>query len=145
MYPSGLKVDYYYQNGYVNEIKRDDTGKSIWKVTSVNNLDQLTGATYGNGLTTIRRYDPRGFIDTIQTGTSNNIQNLQYDFNSKGVMDWRKDARHNLIEYFGYDNINRLTTIQLGSGIIDTINYSLAGNIQKKYDVGSYSYGATQP
>ncbi len=144
-YPSGFMVNYNYQNGYLKDIRRNDSGKTIWSLGAVNSKDQLTQVVYGNNISGSRGYESRGYLQTIQTGVGNNIQNLEYHYNSKGLMDWRKDNRRSLVENFGYDDYNRLNSVQIGTSASRAITYLPNGSIDTKYDVGSYVYDATHP
>ncbi len=96
-FPSNFSVKYYYQNGYLNEIKRGDDSTSIWKLDDENTLGQMTAETYGNGVESDRTYDANGYLTTIITGPDGNIQDLEYIYNTKGQMSQHKDHRHSPI------------------------------------------------
>ena len=53
------------------------------------------------------------YIDSIVT--SNNLQNLSYNYDKFGNLEARKDNLRNLEETFHYDKMNRLTDIYLGN------------------------------
>jgi hypothetical protein len=99
--------------------------------------------TNGNNLVTTRTYDYRtGQLTRIQTGS---IQDLEYGYQpSTGNMTWRRDNKHSLREDFGYDMLNRLTSVTFGGNTMD-IAYSVSGNITAKEDAGGYSYQEPQP
>ena len=141
---SGLSVNYNYQNGYLKEVRRGDNNALIWNLNSVNEKDQITQTSFGNGLVTNRGYHTIGYLTSINTGNGS-IQNLEYHYNGKGLMDWRKDNRRGLTESFGYDALNRLNLIQVNGTTTQEIQYSAAGNIQSKTGVGNYTYGGSQP
>lgn len=140
-YPSGFKIKYVYKNGYLEEIKRNDNGASIWKLNSMNSKGQIIQSTSGNGLITIKTYNNLGYLTNIKTGNST-IQNIEYQYDTKGYLISRKDYRHNSkSETFGYDVLGRLFRI---NGIT-TVLYQNNGNITSKSDAGSYSYSAQHP
>ena len=67
-------------------------------------------------------------------------QNLGYTWDVLGNLTERRDTtrdNRNLTETFTYDNLNRLTTYQVGTNTKLTVTYDALGNIQKKSDVGS--------
>lgn len=64
------------------------------------------------------------YIDSIVT--SNNLQNLSYDYDKFGNFEARKDNLRNLEETFHYDNMNRLTDIPSSFGFaIQAMNISI--------------------
>jgi RHS repeat-associated protein len=138
-WPSGFAVTYHYNNGYLEEIKRADNGVSIWKLNTMNSKGLITQSTTGNGLVTSKTYKNSGELLTITTGTSGSVQNLAYTYNSKGLMDSRRDNRRYLTEYFGYDNLNRLNYISQGSSS-KSFGYSSNGNITSQSGIGNYVY-----
>lgn len=147
-YPSGFAVEYVYQNGYLQEIRRVDDGShaSIWKLNAVNAKGQATQTTAGNGMVTTKAYDNRGLIQSIVTQSGTNIvQSLGYSFDAKGYLECRKDNKRNaLTESFGYDNLGRLNSITT-NGVAKSIAYADNGNISSKSDAGTYAYSASHP
>ena len=141
---SGLSVNYVYQNGYLKELRRGDNNALIWNLNSVNENDQILQSSYGNGLVTSKEYHTIGYLTSINTGNGS-IQNLEYHYDGKGLMDWRKDNRRALTESFGYDPLNRLNLIQVNGVTTQNVQYSAAGNIQSKTGVGNYTYDGSQP
>jgi len=54
----------------------------------------------------------------------------------------RTDVKKNMTEGFGYDNLNRMQSVQLNNGPLKSMEYFDNGNINVKYDNGSYQYHA---
>lgn len=121
------------------------TPKSIWKADAANAYGQVTQETLGNGLNTQRVFDPaQGVVTDILTGSGSTwqVQNLQYEWDTLGNLTKRRDERQQIEESFGYDALNRLRTVTgIGGVPSKSIDYDLVGNIASKSDVGTYSYG----
>jgi RHS repeat-associated protein len=141
-YPAGFKIQYFYTNGYLSEIKRIDDGSnsSIWKLNKINARGQIVQTTAGNGLVTQRTYDDWGNLVNILTGNGA-IQNLQFGYNSKGYIDRRQDVFKNKMELFDYDALGRLYKI---NGV-QVVTYANNGNINSKTGTGTYTYSAQHP
>ena len=143
-YPGeNFAINYGYLNGYLDEIRNADGNGLIWELDETTPLNRVQKYTNGNNLVTTRTYnDKTGMINQITTG---NIQDLEYDFlNATGNLNRRKDNKKSLQETFGYDNLNRLTSITTGS-TTRNIAYADNGNISTLEDIGTYSYEADQP
>ncbi|WP_056928636.1 RHS repeat domain-containing protein, partial [Candidatus Symbiothrix dinenymphae] len=68
------------------------------------------------------------------------IDDVNYTFNAMtGNLTQRNDVSNRKNEVFGYDNLNRLTTITQ-SGVPKSVTYEANGNIKTKFDVGTYQY-----
>ena len=77
------------------------------------------------------------------------VQDLYYDWNVVGNLTTRQDTYHGqggpntLIENFGYDDLNRLTSHGATGQTSLSVTYDAIGNIQTKTGItGTYSYGA---
>ena len=113
VFPTGVTANYGYRNGFLQTVK-DAGGNVLWRTDKANAYGQLVDATLGNGSTTHRAYkEDMHYIDSIVT--SNNLQNLSYDYDKFGNLASRKDNLRNLEETFHYDKMNRLTDIYLGN------------------------------
>ncbi|MFA6922989.1 MAG: RHS repeat-associated core domain-containing protein [Bacteroidales bacterium] len=153
-FSSVFAVNKFYTNfGYLKEVKRDGNNQTVWKATSMNNMQQIDGYSLGNNnlLPVTKTFDTYGYLEEIKTQNSGQtvLQDLQYNFeHATGNMLWRKDVTpgRNLTENFTYDNkLDRLTAIAFGSNTVN-IDYSNNGNIHSKSDVneGTYQYHATK-
>jgi len=113
VYPTGVAINREYKRGYLFALY-DDNGKQLWRTDKVNAYGQLIDARLGNGTKTHRAYtEDMHYIDSIVT--SNNLQNLSYEYDKFGNLASRKDNLRDLEETFHYDKMNRLTDIYLGS------------------------------
>ena len=128
-YPTGVSIRRKYAHGRLQSIV-DAHGKVLWRTDAANAFGQLTDATLGNGVATHRAYDPvMHYLDSIVT--SNNLQNLSYTYDKFGNLASRKDNFRNLEETFGYDKMDRLTYICLGS-TYSRIRYDALGRMTMK-------------
>ena len=126
--------NFMYDYGHNTEIKLNNT-TSIWKLTEENALGQPTKAVTG-AMQRTYGYTPFGMPTGRTAGT---IQNFTYNFDvSKGNLSNRKDNTRNITETFGYDHLNRLSSI--GS---QQITYADNGNITSLPGVGTLAYGNT--
>jgi RHS repeat-associated protein len=143
IYPSGFGVTYHYNNyHYLSEIKHADNQVMIWKAEEMNERLQIEQFRSGNNLITSQSFG-LGFITGIQTGS---IQDMQYDWDiATGNLNWRKDANRNLIEYFKYDNVNRLIKDSIVGGATVNFGYYANGNIDSTTFAGIYSYESSRP
>ena len=119
----------------------------FWQVNGADARGQVTDATLGNGLRTVRSLDQvTGWVDYIQSGPGGGagVQNLSYLWDRAGNMTQRQDNNQGLTENAYYDNLYRLdyTTLN-GSTNLDMV-YTANGNVSWKTGVGTYTYHATK-
>ena len=123
-----------YANGYNTEIKLNNT-TTIWKLTAENALGQPTQSLTGN---LYRTYSYTAY-GTPTGRTAGSIQNFSYNFDElKGNLLSRTDNNRTLTENFGYDNLNRLSTIDG-----QQLTYADNGNITAMPGTGTLQYGNT--
>ncbi|MDO5665847.1 MAG: RHS repeat-associated core domain-containing protein, partial [Bacteroidia bacterium] len=123
--------NFVYANGHNTEIKLNNT-TSIWKLTEENALAQPTKATTG---AMARTYGYTAF--GMPTGrTAGTVQNFTYSFDvHKGNLLSRTDGKRSKTETFGYDHLNRLSS--MGT---QQISYADNGNITQMPEVGALLY-----
>jgi len=149
VYPSvdgepDVRIDYHYDGvGNLRRVERAG-GPLVWSALAANEAGQLTHERFGNGLDTVRTYEPlTGRPADIETHGSSQVQHLAYGWLSEGELDYRTDLLHGQSETFEHDDLRRLTkaTITRGpeSSIVD-VSYDAVGNILTKTGVGSYAY-----
>jgi|GEM_PF-1884966 len=141
-YPSGLilRTDYN-SRGYVDSTSNAVTSQSYWQVVDADAYGNVTEEQYGNGITTIRAYNPAtNKLNSLNTGTSqaqSGIQNLGFQFDTTGSLVQR--INNTLVEDFIYDNLLRVkssVTKGLASGSRNiNYDYDALGNITSKSDV----------
>lgn len=126
---------YTYTNGHNTGITIPG-GTVVWNLTSENDLGLTTGITSG---TISREYGFTDFgIPTYRKMAGGSLQNFNYQFDSAtGNLLSRTDAVNGRTETFGYDNLNRLTSIDNRQ-----ISYDDSGNITSIGGIGSMFYSS---
>ena len=126
---------YTYANGWNTRIALSD-GTTIWQLTGENALGQVTGCTTGE-ITRTYGYDQYG-MPTYRQMDGGLLQDETYMFSAAtGNLAMRTDGIHETTEAFGYDNLNRLTSVGNNHN-----TYQNNGNIATKSGVGTYGYGS---
>ncbi len=139
--PSGMKVVYQYTDGLLTSMRNGENNSLLWQVNNVNALGQTIGSSFGNGLNRFFGYDSYNLPSQIQLKDASVIDQVSYNFNAiTGNLTSRNDISNSKNEAFGYDNLNRLTSIKLNSSTANSISYHANGNINTKFDVGTYQY-----
>jgi RHS repeat-associated protein len=147
-YPeTGFKLSYVYDPylyGFIKQVKNASSGVSYWKINTggVDAHNRVINETYGNGLTSQHQYDAVvGDLMSIKTGTTaspTSVQNLSYTYDSLDNLLTRTDTIQNFTETFGYDTLNRVTSVS--GPAPKTYQYVPNGNVTYKSDVGTYTY-----
>ncbi|WP_347053734.1 RHS repeat-associated core domain-containing protein [Flavobacterium olei] len=133
-----------YQNGFPWQIVDNETQQVLWQSNSLNERAQLTGGTFGNGITVTNSYDEYGYVKQIKHDRTNpsvvNVMTLNTDFEIKrGNLNSRSNSLFGRNETFKYDGLNRLTEYTNGLGIQETQVYDDKGRITQN-SVGTYEY-----
>jgi YD repeat-containing protein len=143
-YPTGFAVrQVYNERGYLAELRKDSDNSLLWRSERVSAEGQMQRQLLGNGVATTREYDAtHGWVTEIRSGLGNGteVQNLSFGFEPVGNLQSRSDNRRGLLELFGYDNLNRLTSAEIPGREGKSYSYDSLGNITFKSDVGSYAY-----
>ena len=142
-YPSGLTVGYTYSdNGTINEVHNASDGKSYWKADKRNARGQTLLATLGNGLAVNTRYNALGAIMDIK---SCNVLDTGYKYDLNNNVTSKDDRCGGLSFSYGYDELNRLTSVTLSRGsksaLQTEVQYDEAGNIIYKTGISHMDYG----
>ena len=142
-YPSGYSVSNTYDKyGSLTEVK-DGSNRPIWKVVTKNARGQITEQRKGN-LDTYSGFDARGLPTYI---SADNVESLEYGYDSKANLQYRNDYQNGQSESFHYDAQNRLTNWDAsndwgGTTKNNTIVYDPnTGTISSKTDAGTMKYG----
>lgn len=135
-HPSGIVETLgYNSNGYMSTISAG--GSTRYTITSQNAREQLTGATYGSNLIATYGFDTYGYPSSTATGS---VQDYRYSFDPvTGNLSSRQNFKRSLSESFGYDNLDRLTTVTGPQNL--TMTYNANGNINTKSDIGTTAFG----
>ena len=145
---SGLTVRYNYTDeGHLEDVRNTAGNALFWEIDGAGADGQLTGETFGNDVSSVRRYDANtGFLTDIESGeaTATDRQNERYEWDKLGNLTKRYDDLQTLSETFAYDGLNRLTSSTVTGQTAKTYTYDDIGNLTKKSDVSAmaYTYGA---
>ncbi|RMH21272.1 MAG: hypothetical protein D6698_03015, partial [Gammaproteobacteria bacterium] len=123
---------------------------TFYRVMSMDASGRVVKEMRGNGLVTENTYQAStGHLTGIRTslGYLNDIRNIGYGYDAVGNVTWKRDAKQNLFEEYGYDTADRL--VSATSTLTDAISglsatqtksyrYDSIGNMTYKSDVGNY-------
>ena len=118
IHPSELTAHYEYNaRGYRTILRKDSSaGAALETRTAMDAHGNVTGVTYGNGVTTTRAFDPKTGrakdIDTVASGGTQ-IQDNAYVWRSDGLLHSRAShvgGTNAKLETFAYDPLGRLKT-----------------------------------
>ena len=107
----------------------------------------VTAETLGNGVRRTHAFDGRtGRLLGIESGRSSakGLQDLAYDWDRLGNLKSRTsgEGASAVVETFGYDGLNRLTSHWVGAGAVQSTAYDGYGNVRSRTGAGTYAYGA---
>ena len=125
-----------YRNGFLTEVQLTD-GTIVYRHDEENERGQLTKLTTGT-MQRLYEFDEWGLPvrRSITKSDRSILLDQRYQFDVKtGNLTKRTDAQRNLIENFGYDALNRLTSYGNYS-----VTYGDNGNILRKGDAGELAY-----
>lgn len=133
----------YDTSGILKEIWNDGTPDKLWELNEINARGQAQTVSLGNGITKNKLYDSYGYLKKIEDkkdgDTPLTALHTEYNFNQqRGTLDSRENFGLNWQETFGYDNLDRLTTIT--GDAVKTMSYDSRGRIDNNTDLGSYAY-----
>ncbi|MCH9691792.1 MAG: hypothetical protein K0U59_06995, partial [Gammaproteobacteria bacterium] len=141
---------HYNQYGYLYQVVDAEllnlaTAEQFYTILNMDARGNVTEHLNGNGITTVKTYDPatgRLLGQTASVLGIGDIQQLSYDWDDLGNLTRRQDQSgdKDLSETFRYDELNRLTNAQVAGRQAQTLRYDDLGNITHKSDVGDYSY-----
>lgn len=132
-YPSDYTVSYQYTaEGQLQYISNPETGM-LWKALENAPSGQPKRFITGNGYETQYGFDPntQRLTSIITTQNGQTLQNYDYEYDAFSNMSRRTDLRRNHTEVFGYDALNRLTSVidEKGTSIF---NYDALGRMTEK-------------
>lgn len=125
-----------YRNGFLTEVQLTD-GTIVYRHDEENERGQLTKLTTGT-MQRLYEFDEWGLPvrRSITKSDRSILLDQRYQFDVKtGNLTKRTDAQRNLVENFGYDALNRLTSYGNYS-----VTYGDNGNILRKGDAGELAY-----
>ena len=133
IYPSNYKVYYVYTSeGILNNITNSES-ESLWRLKGTTPWGQPERFVTGNGFETCYGYDPNtGRLLSIRTNRNGqNIHDYEYEYDDFSNMTRRTDVSHAHSEFFGYDALNRLTSVTDEKGQ-STFSYDALGRMTQK-------------
>ena len=122
----------------------------LWEL--INETGTITTSQLGdNSMTSTVTRNAQGFLTNIQTVKSasptTQIHNMSFAFNAATGNLTSRSGMLSQSEFFGYDNVDRLKTVNLNSSsgtLAMSTNYQANGNIFDKKDLGAYIYHTTK-
>ncbi|HTG56140.1 MAG TPA: hypothetical protein VL943_07730, partial [Niabella sp.] len=152
-------IQYIYKNGRIDKIvdavfKNGQSLTVYQDVTSMDARENITGVTYGNGVTRAMTYDLSSGLLThlsASNGGATPIQNLTLNWDQLGNLESRTEqgagsgfSPRLLYEEYEYDDLNQLESWTY-SGVFngsESYSYNEIGNILNKTGRGAYYYGS---
>ena len=149
-YPSGLCVSNNYNyDGFMTSIKNESTKNMLWEANSTDRFGNVNNYILGNHIYVTNTYDDiTGLVvsqKTIDKNLMASIQDVTYQWDTKGNLTNRSNTINGNYEDFQYDSYNRLTGININGNVTYSINFDNKGNITYKTDVGNMLYGSGNP
>jgi RHS repeat-associated protein len=145
---SAIRHVYNTQN-WAYQVRDARTNTLYWQANSIDSYGNVNSDNFGNNIFRRMVFEGEtGLLNTIRTSTrSGTLQNLQYEWDVKGNLEFRRDLSKGLREDFVYDKLNRVTQSRVTGGATVTTNiaYNSLGNIMSKTGVGTYVYHASKP
>ena len=117
-YPSAYHIDYHYSSeGYLKCIS-DDQSNDLWKTLEANPTMQPTKVVTGDGVVTEYGYDKstNRLTSIFSSKGSRVILNITYLYDCFSNMTSRNNIKTGQNERFGYDPLNRLTSVDDARG-----------------------------
>ena len=142
-YPGNLVVKYTYDK-YGNKTQTTANDKIVYQVDDYDGLEAKTS--FLNKYTTTCKLDSRGFKSEIVLKNGNTVLD-QFKMNYDGATGNLLSRTRNSLseETFGYDNLDRLVSVKVGTQETMHIKYADNGNITSKTGIGQYYYSAERP
>lgn len=144
---NGIKHIYNSHN-WAYQIRDKENNALYWQALEADAFGKIRKDKFGGIITrTVGRNAATGLTESIHSTSSTTLQNLQYDWDNKGNLSYRRDLSKGLREDFVYDALNRVTksTVSGKAYVITDISYNAIGNIMSKSGVGTYTYHSSKP
>ncbi|MEO3678411.1 chitobiase/beta-hexosaminidase C-terminal domain-containing protein [Rheinheimera sp. FR7-31] len=145
---NGYGQQFQYAYGHMNRIFEVKTGQAYYRMLEADAYQNLTQAEAANHIQVERDYDAKSGRLTGLFAGFGLIQHQYYRYDQLGNLRYRSNLNAfgsaDLIESFGYDELNRLETVTFNGVLSQQIAYLDNGNILTKSDVenaATYQYG----
>lgn len=132
-FPSDFIVNYQYTSeGLLQYISNPEFGM-LWKALENTPSGQPERYVTGNGFETRNGFDPntQRLTSIVTTRNGQTIQHYEYGYDEFSNMTRRTDLKQNRTETFGYDALNRLTSVTDDKGT-SRFNYDAFGRMIEK-------------
>lgn len=132
-YPSNYHTNYHYTSeGFLKHIS-DDLSNELWKTLEVNTMMQPAKVALGDGSITEYKYDKttNRLVSILTQKDAHTLQHLGYSYDHFSNMTTRSNFKSQETEHFGYDVLNRLTTVDSEKGHSEFI-YDPLGRMTSK-------------
>lgn len=142
-YPGNLIVKYTYDK-YGNKIQTTANDKIVYQVDGYDGLETRTS--FLNKYTTTFTLDSRGFKSDVVLKNGSTVLD-QFKMNYEGATGNLLSRTRNSLpeETFGYDDLDRLVSVNVGTKETMHVKYADNGNITSKTGIGQYYYNAERP
>lgn len=117
-YPSGYHVNYHYTSeGFLKGISNDQSN-DLWRTLEATPLAQPSLFATGDGCVSEYGYDKstQRLVSILTTIGNKKLQNITYNYDIFSNITNRNDFIHSNYEEFGYDPLNRLTSVDTKEG-----------------------------
>ncbi|MBQ4838461.1 FG-GAP-like repeat-containing protein [Pseudoalteromonas luteoviolacea] len=144
---SGKSVIYTYNaHKHLASLKDSQTNSVVWRAVTVDAFGNLTKEQLGSRIVRNKGFDAEtGLLTSMTTTGSGTLQNLRYDWDNLGNLNYRQDLAIGKKETFAYDTLNRVTRSTISGVATTDIRYNELGNITYKTGVGNYHYQSSRP
>jgi len=152
-YPNSVgrfAVKHAYQNGFLQKVTSTNGASTYWQADFRRADGQVQSDHYGNNIQIMRNFDSGGRTTWLNMGNATTIYDAVYNYDSIGNVTGRTTQRDQnaatvLVEGYIYDDLNRLTDVNINNmGNVTTV-YDGLGNIESKTGVGAYTYYPDRP
>jgi YD repeat-containing protein len=128
-HPQQLAAQLQDQSTVYTALGQDSANITYWQALQYDAMGRNSQYLYGNGLVTDRHYNPAGQLTEINTGFGfhSPMRQLTYEYDANNNITRRSDQLKDIHESFGYDALDRLTSVQ--SNAADILINQLAGKI----------------
>ncbi|RLQ21318.1 hypothetical protein DWB85_13530 [Seongchinamella sediminis] len=145
--PGGLVVEYEYSPvGMLEAVQSPGGGTVYYQLLDTDAAGRVTSEWLGDGSTVTQAYAGQSSRITSQHSAIGvtTLQEFAYTYDGSGNMLSRSDVRQSLTEAFTFDNLDRMTSAQVGSHPIVNYDFDAMGSMTEKSDIGNpYLYNAT--
>lgn len=143
-YPSSFAVrNRYDRKGFLVSVSGVDNGTNYWVAKDIDIFGHVVKEAYGNGVTTTRHFSPgdlRPKEFRAEGAKSGTVLDLSLNYDLIGNLRSRDESVEQKHEQFGYDELDRLTSVTQNNGTSAAVHFDPAGRITFRDGPGHYTY-----